>query len=137
MGTTVLRQPYAESTAKGPSPLILLSLAAGGAVVGVTLIVLAATGEGIQEPGLSAFLACWLTLPFIAAGLIAWRRRPESRLGVLMVTTGFVTFVNFLNWSANDVLYTIGAAVQFLVPAVPVEVIGATQDRMPEPVDRV
>jgi signal transduction histidine kinase len=117
MGTTVLAQPHADSTAKGPSPLILSSLAAGGVVVGITLIVLAATGEGIQEPGLSAFLACWLTVPFIAAGLIAWRRRPESRLGVLMVATGFITFTSFLNWSANDVLYTIGAAVQFLVPA--------------------
>lgn len=117
MGTTVLAQAHADSTAKGPNPLILLSLAAGGVVVGITLIVLAATGEGIQEPGLSALLACWLTVPFIAAGLIAWRRRPESRLGVLMVTTGFITFTSFLNWSANDVLYTIGAAVQFLVPA--------------------
>jgi signal transduction histidine kinase len=138
MGTTVLPQPYADSTAKGPSPHILLSLAAAGAVVGITLIVLAATGEGIQEPGLSAFLACWLTLPFIAAGLIAWRRRPESRLGVLMVTTGFITFTTFLNWSANDVLYTIGAAVQFLVPALLLHVFLAfPSGRLQTRLDRV
>jgi signal transduction histidine kinase len=115
-----------------------MSLAAAGAVVGITLIVLAATGEGIQEPGLSAFLACWLTLPFIAAGLIAWRRRPESRLGVLMVTTGFITFITFLNWSANDVLYTIGAAVQFMVPALLLHVFLAfPSGRLQTRLDRV
>ena len=30
---------------------------------------------------------------FVAAGLVAWQRRPASRVGALMVTTGFLLFV--------------------------------------------
>ena len=30
---------------------------------------------------------------FVACGLIAWRRRPDSRSGLLMTATGFLLFV--------------------------------------------
>jgi signal transduction histidine kinase len=33
---------------------------------------------------------------FVAAGLIAWRRRPENRVGALMVATGFLFFTEQL-----------------------------------------
>ena len=33
---------------------------------------------------------------FVAAGLIAWRRRPENRVGALMVATGFLFFAEQL-----------------------------------------
>jgi hypothetical protein len=31
---------------------------------------------------------------FVASGLIAWQRRPENRVGALMVAAGFGLFVN-------------------------------------------
>jgi signal transduction histidine kinase len=97
---------------------LVLLIAVGGALGSAALIFLAATSESLQQRSVSATLGIWLTVPYIAGGLIAWRRRPESRLGLLMVIAGFVIWANFLAWSSNSLLYTFGAAVQFLVPAV-------------------
>ena len=33
----------------------------------------------------------WVTVPYLVSGLIAWWRRPVSRLGPLMLAAGFVT----------------------------------------------
>jgi len=119
MGTTV-----APTAVVGPSPArtpdrwLVLLVAVGGALGSAALIVLAATSESLPQRSVSAALGIWLTVPYIAGGLVAWRRRPESRLGMLMVTAGFVIWANFLAWSSNSLLYTLGAAAQFLVPAV-------------------
>ena len=94
-----------------------LAIAAAGTVVGISLFVLALSADDLSQPGYRAALACWITLPYIFAGVIAWRRRPESRLGRLMVTAGFGTVPNFLVWSDNDFLFTVGVATQFLPPA--------------------
>jgi signal transduction histidine kinase len=96
---------------------MLSLLAAAGALVSALLIVLALNGQDVDGPVLTAVLVCWLTIPYIAAGLVAWKRRPESRLGRLMVIVGFLTAINFLVWSANPALFSIGNALQFLPPA--------------------
>jgi signal transduction histidine kinase len=43
---------------------------------------------------------------FVACGLIAWRRRPDSRSGLLMTATGFLLFLEPLlaQWNAPDAL---------------------------------
>ncbi|HEX6701545.1 MAG TPA: helix-turn-helix transcriptional regulator [Gaiellaceae bacterium] len=80
-----------------------LALAVLGAALGVYAIALA-----IWEPGV-------LTLPapvhvaigwsFVAAGIVAWRQRPENRLGLLMTLTGIMWFGRdfdwFGSWTAN------------------------------------
>src|SRR5438552_19074874 len=80
-----------------------LLLGALGAALGLYAIALA-----LWEPGV-------LTLPapvhvaigwsFLAAGLVAWRQRPENRLGPLMTLTGIVwfgrDFVWFGSWTAH------------------------------------
>jgi signal transduction histidine kinase len=96
---------------------MLLFVATAAAVVAALLIVLALTGQDVAGPALSAFLVCWLFIPYVAAGLIAWKRRPESSLGRLMVITGFLTATSFLVWSAQPVFFSIGNAIQFLPPA--------------------
>ena len=73
-----------------------LALAALGAALGLYAI-----GLAIWEPGV-------LTLPvpvhvaigwsFLAAGLVAWRQRPENRLGLLMMLTGIVWFGRDFDW---------------------------------------
>jgi DNA-binding CsgD family transcriptional regulator len=79
------------------------ALGALGAALGVYAIALA-----IWEPGT-------LTLPvavhvaigwsFVAAGLVAWTRRPENRMGLLMTLTGIAWFGRdfdwFGSWTAN------------------------------------
>jgi hypothetical protein len=34
-------------------------------------------------------LAVWVTLSYVFGGLFAWRRRPDSRFGPLMIAAGF------------------------------------------------
>lgn len=116
MGATVSPNVY-MGPGEGPSWPLLLSLAATAAAVAALLIFLALTGEEVSGPGLSAFLVCWLFIPYVAAGLIAWKLRPESTLGRLMVIAAFLIAINFLVWSANPALFSIGNAIQFLPPA--------------------
>lgn len=138
MGITVPIPVGPDSPIEGPSWPMLFSLAAAGALAAGLLIVLAGSNEEVHQPGLSAFLACWLTVPYVSAGLIAWRRRPESRLGVLMVVTGFATFLTFLNWSSNDLVYTVGVAAQFLPPALLLHVfLSFPGGRLVQPIARV
>ena len=44
---------------------------------------------------------------FIGTGLYAWRRRPESRSGELMVALGFAWFLSALGFSNSPLVYTI------------------------------
>jgi signal transduction histidine kinase len=57
-------------------------------------------------------------VPFIGAGMIAWRRRPDSRFGPLLIAAGLVTPVSTLQWSHQPVLNTIGQLSDLLLPAV-------------------
>jgi signal transduction histidine kinase len=116
MGTPASSVAVERWTGAVPGRWTVVVLAAAGALAGVTLFGLANANAEMPQPGLHAALAYWMTVPYIVAGLIAWRRRPDSRLGVLMVAAGFVSFLSFLYWANNDVLFTIGVATQLLPP---------------------
>jgi signal transduction histidine kinase len=59
----------------------------------------------------------WMSVPYVVAGLVAWWRRPDSRLGVLMVAGGFATGLSALQFAQLDVPYTVGAAFDILPAA--------------------
>jgi signal transduction histidine kinase len=69
-----------------------------------------------QINGLHIALLHWISVPYVLVGLIAWRRRPDSRLGALMITAGFAMGLSTLQFADPDLLFTIGAAFD-LVPA--------------------
>jgi signal transduction histidine kinase len=48
---------------------------------------------------------------FVGVGLYAWRRRPQSRTGELMVVLGFAWFLSALGFSDSPLLYSFGFAV--------------------------
>jgi signal transduction histidine kinase len=48
---------------------------------------------------------------FIATGLYAWRRRPESRIGALMVCLGFAWMLSTLDAANSPLVYTVGLVV--------------------------
>jgi signal transduction histidine kinase len=50
-------------------------------------------------------------LSFIATGLYAWRRRPDSRVGALMVYMGFAWFLTALALVSSPGLYTLSLVV--------------------------
>jgi signal transduction histidine kinase len=99
-----------------PGSVAMVIIGLLGATVSVILVVMAYQDVGEDSPTLWAFLRCWVVLTYITAGLIAWRRRPESRMGPLMIVAGFGTFLSFVVWSSNDLLYTIGLACDILPP---------------------
>ena len=100
-----------------PRPGLLWAIAAvGGAAIAVS-VALALTSDHLTERGVQAALLNWITFGYIAAGLVAWWRRPASHFGVLMVAAGFVMFLSSLSSANAAVPYTVGAAFD-LLPAV-------------------
>jgi len=106
--------PAWTDTAPSASAVVLIAIF--GALAGIVMVAMAMTNPELHQPGMRAMLACWITIPYIAAGVVAWKQKPASKLGLLMVIAGFATFPNFLVWSANDLLFTIGTATQLLPP---------------------
>jgi signal transduction histidine kinase len=105
-----------ERLARAPRLRTLLAIAlAGFAAAGVSMA-LALASDHVNEPGLQAALIDWITLPYVLAGCIAWRRRPDSRFGPLMIAAGFTMFVSSLAWANAPLPQTIGQAFD-LVPA--------------------
>jgi signal transduction histidine kinase len=64
------------------------------------------------EPGEALTVVVGASL--FVSGLLSWRRRPENRLGPLMVCTGFAWFASLLVSAHAAWLFTIGEAVQYL-----------------------
>jgi len=81
-----------------------------------TSIALALTSDHVREPGVSAALIDWITVPYVLAGLVAWWFRPDSRFGPLMVAAGFANFVTTLSWANVAVPFTVGQALDLLPP---------------------
>jgi hypothetical protein len=86
-----------------------VGLAAG--VAGAAAVV----GGGYVVPLglLGPTLVLQLAIPwsFIGAGLAAWRRRPDSRIGLLMVVFGFAYLARFVIAIATPAAFAIGVLV--------------------------
>jgi signal transduction histidine kinase len=77
------------------------------AIVGVTESQVSAVQLGLLE---------WISIPYILVGLVAWFRRPESHLGMLMIAGGFAMGLSTLQFEGQDHLFTVGALFD-IVPA--------------------
>ena len=84
-------------------------LAAVAAAVGVMALVLASDHQDAKA--VWAIFGPAVGLSFVGTGLYAWRRRPESRTGLLMVLLGFAWFLSTLGSANSPLVYTIGLAV--------------------------
>ncbi len=79
------------------------ALAAGGATAALIL-----SGGIADSPVLTAAIGLAVGLAWSLIGLDAWRRRPLSRVGPLMVFLGFAWFASLLVFSSVSALYTVG-----------------------------
>jgi PAS domain S-box-containing protein len=83
--------------------VLIASIVVGGLAIAVI------SGSDHIGDGLPAAIASlvigWL---LVAAGLVAWSRRPESRFGTLMVITGIVWLVALLELANSSIPYTVG-----------------------------
>ena len=104
-----------ERRSRAPPRLWLLGFVVGvGLLAPVYTAALAFSDEEIDS--LHIALLHWISVPYIIVGVIAWWRRPESRLGVLMVAGGSAMGLSTLQFASSDLLFTIGAVFD-LVPA--------------------
>src|SRR6266705_4733246 len=98
-----------------PKLSVLRSVAIAGLLTAACSLALALTNDGVS--GVQVALLEWISIPYIAAGLVAWWRRPDSRLGVLMIVGGFATAISGLAFAEFAVPHTIGVIFDVL-PAV-------------------
>jgi signal transduction histidine kinase len=123
---------------RAPGLALLWALAAAGCLAAGASVAFALNSDHVTEPGLQAALLDWVSLPYILGGLIAWRRRPDSRFGPLMVAAGFAMFVSSLQWTSAALPYTVGLAFDLLPPALLIHVFLAfPSGRLERPVERV
>jgi signal transduction histidine kinase len=121
-----------------PKPLVLFAFALAGCAAAGFSVVSALTSDHVREPEVQAALIVWVILAYVLAGVVAWWRRPESRLGPLMIAAGFGTFISMLGWSNVDFLRTIGQTLDFLPPILFLHVFLAfPSGRLERPLERV
>jgi signal transduction histidine kinase len=113
MATVAVDRP-ATPVARAPRPAALAAVGLVGCAVVATTATFGLRREDIS--GWEVALYEWMSAPYIAAGLVAWWRRPASRLGLLMITGGLVTALSGLQFDDPGLLSTIGAALD-IAPA--------------------
>ena len=101
-----------------PRPALLWALGVAAVAACVVTAGLASVNEDLYQPALRVLLVWWITLPYIFAGMVAWRRRPDSFFGPLMILAGFVTQLSILQWSNQPLFNTVGQLCDLVAAAV-------------------
>ena len=100
-----------------PRPALLWALGVAAVAACVVTAGLASVNEGLYQPALRVLLVWWITLPYIFAGMVAWRRRPDSFFGPLMILAGFVTQLSILQWTNQPLFNTVGQLCDLVAAA--------------------
>jgi signal transduction histidine kinase len=120
-----------------PPRRVVGALALAGALAVLGAVQLARASAHLPSASVRAALEVWVVAAYVSAGLIAWWRRPRSRLGPLMVAAGFVLFLTCLSWANAPLLFTVGAVVDLLPAVLFLHVYLAFPDgRLVRPLDR-
>ena len=85
-----------------------LAIAAAALLCGVGDVLLVLGSEHLPDPAVWAVFGPVVGWSFVGTGLYAWRRRPESRFGFLMVLTGFAWFLGPVYASDAPLVFTVG-----------------------------
>ena len=85
-----------------------LAIAAAALLCGVGDVLLVLGSEHLADPGVWAVFGPVVGWSFVGTGLYAWRRRPESRFGLLMVLVGFAWFLGPLYAADSPLVFTVG-----------------------------
>jgi signal transduction histidine kinase len=105
------------SDLRAPQAWILWAIAVAGIGITTGTLVLALASSQLDRLGLRSLLVGWIVVPYVVSGILAWWRRPASRLGPLMVATGFATALAPLQWLDQPVLFSIGHLLDMLPAA--------------------
>jgi signal transduction histidine kinase len=91
-----------------PSRGATAAIAAAAIVAAAGVAVLVAGSDNVEERDVLVVLGPLVGLSFVGTGLYAWRRRPESHYGVLLVLIGFAWLVPGLGAAESPLIFTIG-----------------------------
>ena len=113
---------------EGASPLPSLRLAlaalAGAALAGGLATPRSSSAAGTSRTAAAtAALGLLVGWSFTGAGLVAWWRRPGNRTGPLMAAVGFAWFASGVSASDDDVVFTVGIALDALFVALTVHLL--------------
>ena len=97
-----------------PQSWMLWAVAVVWAGVVTGSLVLTLASDQLDQRGLRAFLTAWIVVPYAASGMVAWWRRPASRLGPLMLATGLAMALSPLQWSSQPVVHSVGELLDML-----------------------
>jgi signal transduction histidine kinase len=83
-----------------------LAVSAIGIMIGV--LVLGVASARLEPSALRIFFVAWIVVPYVLSGVVAWWRRPASRLGPLMLLTGLVMGLTPMQWSSAPLVHSVG-----------------------------
>src|SRR5687768_9123333 len=89
----------------------LIGLAVAGLALGLAALALVTTSDRENESTPWIVLALTLGWGFAGAGIFAWSRRPENRVGPLMALVGFTWFLGALTSADTAWAFTLGLLV--------------------------
>ena len=95
----------------------------------IGVVVLAAETWGLATSDFAPDRGLWIALNwvigagFVGAGLVAWYRRPDNRVGTLMVAAGFAYFVSTASLTEPPLLFTVGHLLSNLFVAVAIHLV--------------
>ena len=115
----------------------LWAVAGAGLLLLAVQIDLIATSDFAPDRGLWVALDVVIGGGFVAVGLFAWSRRPDSRVGALMVVTGFAWFLSVFNLTEPALLFSVGLVLSnfYIAPAIHL-LLGFPSGRLGTRVDR-
>jgi signal transduction histidine kinase len=112
--------------------IAVAALVAGAAVIAIEL-----ASDHRDAPVVWAVFAPAVIWSFVGTGLYAWRARPESRVGLLMVLLGFAWVLFTLDAANAPWVYTLGLVTGGVWGGVFLHLgLGFPTGRLPTPLDR-
>jgi signal transduction histidine kinase len=141
-----MRKPRAGAgRARDPGPgrvtvdrRLLWALGAASAAIGLGLVPLLATSDFLPDRGLWIVLDLVIGGGFTAVGLFAWYRRPDNRVGALMVATAFAWYAVLAGNTEPPLLWTLGNLLSNLFAATAIHLLLAfPSGRLETRVDRL
>ena len=101
------REPWSRRRRAGRS-WVLWALAVAGLGILTGVLILGVASARLEPWALRVFLIAWIVVPYVLSGAVAWWRRPASRLGPLMMLTGFVMGLTPMQWSSQPLVHSVG-----------------------------
>ena len=96
---------------------MLWALAVTGLAILTGVLILGVASARLEQSALRVFLIGWIVVPYVLSGVLAWWRRPASRLGPLMMLTGFVMGLTPMQWSSQPLVHSVGNFLDMLPAA--------------------